>query len=51
MSLEDHADSFKFLIRDRDARFTGALDAVFTAIGVRIITSPVLWGAKSQPGL
>ena len=41
MSLEDHADSFKFLIRDRDAKFTGAFDAVFTAIGVRIIRSPV----------
>ena len=41
MSLEDHADSFKFLIRDRDAKVTGAFDAVFTAIGVRIIRSPV----------
>jgi len=40
MSLEDHADSFKFLIRDRDAKPTGAFDAVFTAIGVRIIRSP-----------
>ena len=37
MNLEDHADGFKFLIRDRDARFTGAFDEVFTAIGVRII--------------
>jgi putative transposase len=41
MSLEDHTDSFKFLIRDRDAKFTAAFDAVFTAIGVRIIRSPV----------
>ncbi len=41
MNLEDHADSFKFLIRDRDARFAAAFDAVVTAIGVRIVTTPV----------
>jgi hypothetical protein len=39
--LEDHAGSFKFLIRDRDARFTAAFDAVFTGLGVRIIKTPV----------
>jgi len=37
MNLDDHADSFKFLIRDRDAKFTAALDAVLTAAGIRII--------------
>jgi hypothetical protein len=37
MNLEDHAAGLKFVIRDRDARFTVASDAVFTAIGVRII--------------
>jgi hypothetical protein len=42
MSVEGRADSFKFLIRDRDAKFTAAFDAVFTAIGVRIIQTPVL---------
>jgi putative transposase len=37
MNLEDRADGLKFLIRDRDAKFAVASDAVFTAIGMRII--------------
>jgi putative transposase len=41
MNLEDHADAFKFLIRDRDTKFTAAFDTVLTAVGVRIIKAPV----------
>jgi putative transposase len=41
MNLEDRADSFKFFIRDRDAKFTAAFEAVLAAAGIRIIKAPV----------
>ncbi len=41
MDLSDKTDGLKFLIRDRDAKYTDAFDAVFTATGIRIITTPV----------
>jgi transposase InsO family protein len=41
MDLGWGAEKLRFLIRDRDTRFTAAFDAVFTSIGARVIVTPV----------
>src|SRR5436305_969062 len=41
MNLTDANRRFGFLIRDHDAKFTAAFDAVFTAIDISIIKTPV----------
>ena len=39
MNLQDHADGLQFSVRDRDAKFAAAFDAVVTAANVRIINT------------
>src|SRR5216110_2256177 len=40
MDLDQHAQRFRFFIRDRDAKFTAAFDAVFAAAGIQSLRTP-----------
>ena len=40
MDLGERAGQFRFLIRDRDSKYTEVFDGVFTNEGIEILRSP-----------
>jgi putative transposase len=40
IDLSDRIGSFRFLVRDRDAKFTGAFDEIFASEGLKIVKIP-----------
>lgn len=40
-TLHERPEPFRFLIRDRDSKYTRAFDAVFASEGIKIVKTPV----------
>ena len=50
MDLCDRVERFRFLVRDRDSKFTAAVDAVFAGADIRVIRTPVRHHARTRSG-
>ena len=50
-ALTDNATSVRFLVRDRDTKFTVAFDEVFRSEGVRTIRMPVRASPTPAPNV
>jgi putative transposase len=55
MHLDQRAEQFRFLLRDRDTKFTAAFDAVFTAADIEVFRKPSdaprrCWSARTRRG-
>jgi len=48
MDLDGQVESVKFLLRDRDTKFTAGFDAVFTAARIRTVRSPIKRPARTR---
>ena len=42
MDLDDRSERPRFLIHDRDTKFSGAFDGIFRSEGVEIVRTPIL---------
>jgi putative transposase len=40
LAIGQQADGFRFLVRDRDTKFTASFDAVFADVGIEVLGSP-----------
>ena len=40
LAVGERADGFRFMVRDRDTKFTASFDAVFADIGIAMLCSP-----------
>jgi transposase InsO family protein len=41
VDLEDQGQPFRFLVRDRDTKFTASFDAVIASAGIKVVRTPV----------